>query len=76
MSPVLFVTLWLAAGLVAGSLSGAIANRKRRHAGFWTVATFLFWPLLLVLLVLPRAPAPRHEWVVREADPDSLDILD
>lgn len=72
----LAVTVYLLAGLVAGALSGIIAPRKRRHVGFWTIATFLFPPMLLVLLVLPRAAYVRQEWVVREADSDSLDLLD
>jgi hypothetical protein len=72
----LAITMYLAAGLMAGALGGTIAPRKRRHVGFWTIAAFLFPPLLLVLLVLPRAPYVRQEWVVREADPDNLDLLD
>ena len=69
----LAVTVYLAVGLLAGSLSGTIAPRKKRHPGFWTTGAFLFPPLLLLLLILPRGtyrpPPPQSEW------DDNLDRL-
>jgi cyanate permease len=50
----LAITIYLASALVAGTLGGTIAPRKKRHSGFWTTAAFLFPPLLLILIVLPR----------------------
>ena len=70
----LAITIYLASALVAGTIGGTIAPRKRRHAGFWTTATFLFPPLLLILLFLPTGRAlPRRE--KEDWDPDSLDRL-
>jgi hypothetical protein len=54
MSAGLLITVYLASSLIAGTISGAVASRKRRHHGFWTTGAFLFPPLLLVLLFLPR----------------------
>jgi hypothetical protein len=68
----LAITIWLASGLVAGTIGGQIAPRKRRHPGFWTTGSFLFPPLVLVLVLLPRGTysPPPPEW-----DPDNLDRL-
>jgi cyanate permease len=73
----LVITIYLASALVAGTLAGMIAPRKRRSAGFWTAATFLFPPLLLILIFLPRGrtveryPAHDDHWAS-----DNLDRLD
>jgi hypothetical protein len=69
------LTIYLLAGIVAGTIAGLIAPRKRRHAGFWTTAAFIFPPALLVLLFMStsarEAPRPRStpEW---EDDLDRL----
>lgn len=70
----LAITIYLATALVAGTIGGAVAPRKRRHAGFWTTATFLFPPMLLILLFLPRGRAVPHRGE-EDWDPDSLDRL-
>ena len=73
----LVITIYLASALVAGTLAGIIAPRKGRSTGFWTTATFLFPPLLLVLIFLPRGrtvqryPAHDDHWAS-----DNLDRLD
>jgi hypothetical protein len=54
MSAGLLITVYLASSLLAGTLAGAVSARKRRHHGFWTAGAFLFPPLLLLLLFLPR----------------------
>jgi hypothetical protein len=73
MPAALAVTIWLTCGLIAGTLGGQIAPRKRRHPGFWTTGSFLFPPLLLLLVILPRGhykpPPPEREW------DDNLDHL-
>ncbi len=72
MPAAVVLTVWLASGLIAGTIGGQVSQRKRRHPGFWTTATFLFPPLLLVLVFLPRGNwrPPPPEW-----DPDNLDRL-
>jgi hypothetical protein len=73
MTAGLLITIYLATSLFAGTVAGVVAPRKRRHHGFWTTGSFLFPPLLLILLVLPRGryvPAPpQSEWE------DNLDRL-
>jgi hypothetical protein len=54
MSAGLLITIYLASSLIAGTIAGAVSSRKRRHHGFWTTGAFLFPPLLLILMVLPR----------------------
>jgi hypothetical protein len=62
----LAITVYLASSIIAGSFAGAIAHRKRRHHGFWTIGSFLFPPLMLLLLVLGKGTyVPRRtpsEW--------------
>ncbi len=73
----LAMTIYLATALVAGSLGGMIAPRKRRHAGFWTTATFLFPPLLLILIFLPRGnTVPTYRPHDDHWGADNLDRLD
>jgi hypothetical protein len=71
MNAGLLITIYLASSLISGTVAGAVSTRKRRHHGFWTTAAFLFPPLLLVLLFLPRG---RHRPTApdREFD-DNLD---
>jgi hypothetical protein len=73
----LAITIYLASALVSGTLAGAIAPRKRRHAGFWITAGFLFPPLLLVLVLLPTSRAPMRAPRVRDDswEADNLDRL-
>jgi hypothetical protein len=66
MNAGLAITIYLATSLIAGTIAGAVANRKRRHHGFWTIGSFLFPPLLLVLLLLGKGnyvrQRPRTAW--------------
>jgi len=75
MSAGLTITVYLALALIAGIAAGVIAPRKKRSQGVWTTLAFLFPPLLIVLLFLPKGrafpPRPDREW-----DPtDNLDRL-
>lgn len=62
----LLITIYLMSSLIAGTIAGSVSARKRRHHGFWTTGAFLFPPLLLVLLILPRGtyrvPHREEEW--------------
>lgn len=69
----LAITIYLASAITAGVVGGAVAAKKKRHQGFWTVFAFLFPPLLLFLFLLPkgdyRPPRRESEWE------DNLDRL-
>jgi hypothetical protein len=54
MNTGLAITVYLTAALLAGVTAGAAAPSKRRHAGYWTILSFLMPPTVLLLLLLPR----------------------
>ncbi len=72
MSSGSLITAYLVAALIAGIAGAIIAQAKNRHAGFWTMAPFLFPPMLLVLLLLPRSKRVRVR-VTRSENSDNLD---
>lgn len=53
------ITVYLVAALAAGLIATMVARAKRRHSGYWMLICFLFPPLLLVLLVLPKGRNPQ-----------------
>jgi hypothetical protein len=72
MSSGSLITAYLVTALIAGIAGAIIAQAKNRHAGFWTMAPFLFPPMLLALLLLPRSKRVRFK-VNRSEDSDNLD---
>jgi hypothetical protein len=50
----MLITVYLASALVAAIIAGVVAPAKRRHPGYWTIASFLVPPVVLLLLILPR----------------------
>jgi hypothetical protein len=70
----LAITIYLAAGVVAGTIAGLISQRKRRHSGFWTTAAFMFPPLLFLLFFMPTGRAVPRARSASEWD-DDLDRL-
>ena len=48
------ITIYLVSAVVAGLIATIVARAKRRHSGYWMLGCFLFPPLLLLLLVLPK----------------------
>jgi hypothetical protein len=48
------MTVYLASALVAGLAATMVARAKNRHSGYWMLICFLFPPLILLLLVLPK----------------------
>jgi hypothetical protein len=73
MNAGLALTVYLASSIIAGSIAGAVANRKRRHHGFWTTGSFLFPPLLLVLLLLGKGRYVRPRPVTAWEEDEGLD---
>jgi hypothetical protein len=62
------ITVYLTAALVAGIVAGVVAAAKQRHTGYWVIASFLFPPLVLILLLLPKGRGSSHVWDKDEAD--------
>jgi hypothetical protein len=50
----LLITVYLVSAFVAGLAATMVARAKYRHAGYWMLACFLFPPLILLLLLLPK----------------------
>jgi hypothetical protein len=73
MNAGLAITIYLAASLFSGTVAGALANRKRRHHGFWTTGAFLFPPLLLLLLVLGKGSYVRQRAATPWEEDEGLD---
>jgi hypothetical protein len=48
------ITVYLTSALVAALLATLVARMKRRHSGYWMLFCFLFPPLILLLLILPK----------------------
>jgi hypothetical protein len=73
MNAGLAITVYLASSLIAGTIAGAVAHRKRRHHGFWTTGAFLFPPLLLLLLVLGKGGYVRRRPFTEWEEDEELD---
>lgn len=58
------ITVYLVSALVAGLVATLVARAKRRHSGYWMLLCFLFPPLVLLLLVLPKGR------ILRDAERD------
>ncbi len=72
MSSGSLITIYLVSALIAGIAGAIIAQAKNRNAGFWTMAPFLFPPVLLALLLLPRRKTAPYK-AQRSEDSDNLD---
>jgi hypothetical protein len=53
------IAIWGVAAVVSAVLAGIIAGVKRRDHSFWAAWSFLFPPMLLILLVMPSNKGPR-----------------
>ncbi len=53
------IAIWGVAAVVSAVLAGIIAGIKRRDHSFWAAWSFLFPPMLLILLVMPSNKGPR-----------------
>jgi hypothetical protein len=59
------ITVYLTSAFVAAVLATLVARVKRRHSGYWMIFCFLFPPLILLLLVLPKG----HQVQTPNGDP-------
>jgi hypothetical protein len=59
------IAIWGIVSIASAVLAGIIAGIKRRDHSFWAAWSFLFPPMLLVLLVMPsnKGPRPRRPGV-------------
>jgi hypothetical protein len=48
------LTAYMVASLLASVTAGVACYAKNRHAGYWIAFSFLFPPLVLILLLLPK----------------------
>jgi hypothetical protein len=55
-----FIAIWGAAAIASALLAGILAGIKRRDHSFWAAWSFLFPPMLLVLLLMPANKGPRR----------------
>ena len=53
------IAYWGIASIVASIVAAILAGMKRRDHSFWAAWSFLFPPMLLVLLVMPANKGPR-----------------
>ena len=53
------IVIWGFVAIASGVLAGILAGVKNRDYSFWIAWCFLFPPLLLFLVMLPRHDGPR-----------------
>jgi hypothetical protein len=54
------IAVWGLVAILSAALAGVLAGIKRRDHSFWAAWSFLFPPMLLVLLVMPSNKGPRR----------------
>jgi hypothetical protein len=57
-----FIAIWGVVSIASAFLAGILAGMKRRDHSFWAAWSFLFPPMVLLLLLMPvnRGPRPRR----------------
>jgi hypothetical protein len=53
------IAIWGVVAIACAIIAGIVAGTKRRNHSFWAAWSFLFPPMLLVLLLLPANKGPR-----------------
>jgi hypothetical protein len=54
------IAIWGIVSIAAAVIAGIVAGMKRRDHSFWAAWSFLFPPMLLILLVMPSNKGPRQ----------------
>ena len=53
------IAIWGIVAIASAIIAGIVAGAKRRDHSFWAAWSFLFPPMLLVLLLMPSNKGPR-----------------
>jgi hypothetical protein len=53
------IVIWGLVSIASAVIAGVLAGAKRRDHSFWAAWSFLFPPMLLVLLLMPANKGPR-----------------
>jgi hypothetical protein len=53
------IAIWGIVAVASAILAGILAGVKRRDHSFWAAWSFLFPPMLLIILVMPSNKGPR-----------------
>lgn len=54
-----WVVIWGAVAVISAIASGLLAAAKHRDYSFWAAWSFVFPPMLLILLVFPKNQGPK-----------------
>lgn len=55
----IFFVVWGVSAIAAAGLAAAFAGSKNRDYSFWTAWCFVFPPLILWLMLMPKKAGPR-----------------
>jgi hypothetical protein len=53
------IVIWGLVAIASAVIGGIVAGAKRRDHSFWAAWSFLFPPMLLVLVLMPANKGPR-----------------
>ena len=54
------IAIWGVVAIGSAIIAGIVAGMKRRDHSFWAAWSFLFPPMLLILLLMPSYKGPRQ----------------
>lgn len=54
-----WILIWGLSSITAAALAGAFAGAKNRDTSFWMAWCFLFPPLVIWLMLMPKNKGPR-----------------
>lgn len=55
------IAIWGVVSIVCAFLGGIVARIKNRDHSFWAAWSFIFWPMLVLVTLLPRNKGPRPQ---------------